>query len=94
MIINEIFGTTQIIVKISKQDGDYFYAILNTTDVQTTLPKEGLRVNLLEGETELESNKTVGGRVVLEGLKPGEYSIQVAQKNQIVGNIKMSLKRI
>ena len=94
MIISEIFGATQIIVEIAEQGDGLFYAVLKSTDLQTTLPKESLRVNLLQGETELESNKTVGGRVVLEGLKPGEYSIQVAQKDQTVGNIKMNLKHI
>ncbi len=94
VIIRETFGAIQVIVEIIKQGGDCHSVVLKTTDVQTALPKEDLRANLLQGETELESNKTIGGRVVLEGLKPSEYSIQVLQKDQVVGNIKMHLKRI
>ena len=50
------------------------------------------RINLIEGETELESYKTLGGRAVFDSLKMGEYVLQVMQKDQIVGNVRLNIK--
>lgn len=94
VIIREKFGSTEVTVEMTRQGDEYFRAVLKTINVQTAMPNEDLRVNLLQGETELESYRTLNGRAVFETLKPGDYILQILQKDQVIGNVRMSLKRV
>ena len=93
-IIREILGEVEVIVEITKQNDENFRAVIKTTNPQTTIPREDLRVNLLNGQTELESYKTLNGRVVFDSLKSDDYYLQISHLDQVIGNIKMSLKNI
>lgn len=92
VVIRETFSNVEIIVEITKQAQESFRVLLKTTDLTTSMPKDDLRINLIEGETELESYKTLGGRAVFDSLKMGEYVLQVMQKDQIVGNVRLNIK--
>ena len=87
-------GSMHVDVEVAANDEGRFNLAVKLTEADAGRPIDGLRVTLSDFECELESTRTVEGRVSFEDHEVGEYSIEIEARNGHEGGaVRVKLER-
>ncbi|MHA2039240.1 MAG: zf-HC2 domain-containing protein [Promethearchaeota archaeon] len=90
--LSKTFLNIESEVEVEKAGGGYVNIKVTTKEVKSDLPAKGLRISLSNPYRKIASYFAENGEAYFEGLKYGEYVINIIKLRNAVGQISLNIK--